>query len=93
MTMRNCISSAPDQPRLVLEEKKMVMGRQRDELHLPQPLVLDKPRVAQNSGTLGFFLYRTWSGDVPVTELVSCMVKLSQHLRNEEEKEMDLYSK
>lgn len=52
MTMRNCISSAPDQPRLVLAEKRMLMRRQRDELHFPQTLGLDKLWVAQNSGVL-----------------------------------------
>lgn len=52
MTMRKCISSAPDQPRLILAEKRMLVGRQRDELRFPQPLGLDKPWVAQNSGVL-----------------------------------------
>lgn len=40
MTMRKFISSAPDQPRLVLAEKRMLIGRQRDKLHLPHPLGL-----------------------------------------------------
>lgn len=52
MTTRKCISSAPDQPRLILAEKRMLMGGQRDELHLSQPLGLDKPWVAQNSAVL-----------------------------------------
>lgn len=52
MTMRKCISSAPDQPRLVLTEKRMLMGRQRDELPFPKSLGLDKPGEAQNSGVL-----------------------------------------
>lgn len=52
MTMRKCVSSAPDQPRLILAEKRMLMGRQRDKLYFPQALGLDKPWVAQNSGVL-----------------------------------------
>lgn len=77
MTMRKCVSCAPDQPRLILAEKRMLVGRQRDKLHLPHPLGLDKPWVAQNSGVL---LYSFWSGDMPVSGLVSCMVKRNQHL-------------
>lgn len=60
MTMRKYISSAPDQPRLLLAEKRMVVGRQREELHLFQPLGLDKPGMAQNSGVLLGSAFAEW---------------------------------
>lgn len=55
-----CISSAPDQPRFVLAEKRRLVGRQREELHLPQPLGLDKSGVAQNSSVLLVSAFAGW---------------------------------
>lgn len=68
MTMRKCISSAPDQPRLILVEKRMLMGRLRRWVPLPPTI-----RLGQALGSpkfwcpLGFFLYRTWNGDMPAS--------------------------
>lgn len=91
--MRKCISSAPDQPRLVLTEKRMLVRRKRGTLHLSQPLGLDTPGGGPKLWCpLGLCLCRrvkcAQTGDMLASGLVSCVSKLSKRSVGEEKEEM-----